>query len=133
MRVIARQERPHPGAQLSLFEEHDGYRYQIFLTNTPTGAGGSLALLEARHRTHARVEDRIRTGKDTVLTHFPTRQYRINQTRLMLAAAGINLIAATRLLAFHGPAAALSRLEPKRFAVPVLARRHAPGTHRTPT
>ena len=26
MRVIARRERPHPGAQLSLFEEADGWR-----------------------------------------------------------------------------------------------------------
>ncbi len=28
MRVIVRRERPHPGAQLSLFEERDGWRYQ---------------------------------------------------------------------------------------------------------
>src|SRR5215217_3561337 len=37
MRVIVRRERPHPGAQLSLFEEHDGYRYQAFATNTGRG------------------------------------------------------------------------------------------------
>ena len=47
MRVIVRRERPHPGAQLSLFEEHDGWRYQAFVTNT---AVGQLAFLEARHR-----------------------------------------------------------------------------------
>jgi hypothetical protein len=47
MRLIARRERPHPGAQLSLFEETDGWRYQGFVTNTPTG---QLAFLEARHR-----------------------------------------------------------------------------------
>jgi Transposase DDE domain group 1 len=33
MRVIVRREHPHPGAQLSLFEAHDGYRYQAFATN----------------------------------------------------------------------------------------------------
>ena len=44
-------ERPHPGAQLSLFEEADGYRYQVVATNTGVG---QLAFLEARHRTHAR-------------------------------------------------------------------------------
>jgi hypothetical protein len=62
MRVIVRRERPHPGAQLSLFEERDGWRYQAFVTNTKTG---QLAFLEARHRAHARVEDRIRHAKDT--------------------------------------------------------------------
>ncbi len=46
MRVIVRRERPHPGAQLSLFEETDGWRYQAFATNTSTG---QLAFLEARH------------------------------------------------------------------------------------
>ena len=46
MRVIVRRERPHPGAQLSLFEERDGWRYQAFVTNTSTG---QLAFLEARH------------------------------------------------------------------------------------
>src|SRR3954468_17750126 len=28
MRVLVRRERPHPGAQLSLMEAHDGWRYQ---------------------------------------------------------------------------------------------------------
>ncbi|MFE9207620.1 IS1380 family transposase, partial [Micromonospora sp. NPDC007230] len=55
MRVIVRRERPHPGAQLSLFEERDGWRYTAFVTNTAVGA---LQWLEARHRAHARVEDR---------------------------------------------------------------------------
>jgi hypothetical protein len=47
MRVIVRRERPHPGAQLSLFEQADGYRYQAFVTNTTTG---QLPFLEGRHR-----------------------------------------------------------------------------------
>lgn len=64
MRVIVRREHPHPGAQLSLFEEADGWRYQAFVTNTETGQVG---FLEARHRAHARVEDRIRVAKDSGL------------------------------------------------------------------
>jgi hypothetical protein len=56
MRVIVRRERPHPGAQLTLFETRDGWRYTAFVTGTPVGA---LQWLEARHRAHARVEDRI--------------------------------------------------------------------------
>jgi hypothetical protein len=26
MRVLVRRERPHPGAQISMFEAHDGWR-----------------------------------------------------------------------------------------------------------
>ena len=47
MRVIIRRERPHPGAQLSLLEETDSWRYQAFATNTRVG---QLAFLEARHQ-----------------------------------------------------------------------------------
>jgi hypothetical protein len=68
-RVIVRRERPHPGAQLDAFEERDGYRYTAFATDT---AFGQLAHLDGRHRAHARVEDRIRTAKDTGLNHFPS-------------------------------------------------------------
>ena len=35
MRVFARRERPHPGAQLSLFEAADGWRYSLWVTNLP--------------------------------------------------------------------------------------------------
>jgi hypothetical protein len=56
LRIICRREKPHPGAQLSLFEEADGWRYQLLATNTP---GSNAQFLEARHRPHARVEDSI--------------------------------------------------------------------------
>ena len=59
MRVLVRRERPHPGAQLSVFEAHDGWRYQCLATDTQQG---QFAFLEARHRAHARVEDKIRTA-----------------------------------------------------------------------
>jgi hypothetical protein len=35
MRVFARRERPHPGAQLTLFETADGWRYTLWATNLP--------------------------------------------------------------------------------------------------
>ena len=102
MRVIVRRERPHPGAQLSLFEQADGWRYQAFVTNTTTG---QLAFLEARHRAHARVEDRIRHAKDTGLGRFPSRDYRINQAWLAAVAIAVDLTAWLRLLALSGPMA----------------------------
>jgi len=110
MRVIVRRERPHPGAQLSLFEEADGWRYQAFVTNTGVG---QLAFLEARHRAHARVEDRIRHAKDSGLGRFPSREFAINSTWLLLTGIAADLIAWTRLLALTGDAAVLASCEPK--------------------
>ena len=54
MRVIARKERPHPGAQLRI-TDIDGHRVTCFATSTK---GGQLADLELRHRRRARCEDR---------------------------------------------------------------------------
>jgi hypothetical protein len=107
MRVIVRRERPHPGAQLCVFEEHDGYRYQAFVTNTATG---QLAFLEARHRAHARVEDRIRHAKDTGLGRFPSRDFAINTAWMTAVAIAADLVAWLRLLALTGP---LATAEPK--------------------
>ena len=68
-----RRERPHPGAQLR-FTDADGWRFQVFLTDTGRGAlAHRLAGLEVRHRGHARVEDRIRAAKATGLLNFPCR------------------------------------------------------------
>jgi hypothetical protein len=75
MRLFARRERPHPGAKLSLFEHEDGYRYQLWVTNLPDttkGWRGKNAYIDAAHRVHARVEDAIRTGKDTGIGRFPS-------------------------------------------------------------
>lgn len=110
MRVIVRRERPHPGAQLSLFEEADGYRYQAFVTNTKIG---QLAFLEARHRAHARVEDHIRHAKDTGLGRFPSREFAINTAWLGCVMLAADLVAWTRLLALHGDATVLASCEPK--------------------
>jgi len=110
MRIIVRRERPHPGAQLSLFEEADGWRYQAIATNTKVG---QLAFLEARHRAHARVEDRIRHAKDSGLGRFPSREFTINQAWLTAVTIAADLIAWTRLLALTGNAAVLATCEPK--------------------
>jgi hypothetical protein len=42
MRVFARRERPHPGAQLTLFEAADGWRYSLWATNRPADTKGWL-------------------------------------------------------------------------------------------
>jgi len=109
MRVVVRRELPHPGATLDAFEIRDGYRYQAFTTNTRRG---QLAFLEARHRAHARVEDRIRTGKDTGLGHLPSRHENINGVWVELALIAADLLAlAQSMLLTTDPE--LHRAEPK--------------------
>ncbi|MEH1130784.1 IS1380 family transposase [Micromonospora sp. CPCC 206061] len=108
-RVIVRRERPHPGAQLSLFEERDGWRYTAIVTNTQIGA---LQWLEVRHRAHARVEDRIRCAKDTGLRRLPSREFAINQAWCVAAAIAADLIAWLQLHALDGE---LATAEPKRL------------------
>jgi hypothetical protein len=106
MRVIVRRERPHPGAQLS-FTDIDGWRFQAFATDT---AAGQLAHLDARHRGHATVEDRIRCGKHTGLGRFPSRLFAINAVWLELAMTACDLIAWTQTILLDGD---LARCEPK--------------------
>jgi hypothetical protein len=106
-RVIVRRERPHPGAQLDAFEEADGWRYTAFATDTPVG---QLAALDARHRAHARVEDRIRCAKSTGMDHFPSRAFAINSAWLTVVMLAVDLIAWTQHLLLHGH---LAKAEPK--------------------
>jgi hypothetical protein len=110
MRVIVRRERPHPGAQLDAFEERDGYRYQAVCTNTPSG---SIQFLEARHRAHARVEDRIRCGKDTGIGRFPSRVQAINAAWLETSLIAMDLLAWAQTMLLDDPE--LARAEPKKL------------------
>jgi hypothetical protein len=110
-RFVVRRERPHPGAQLSLFDTIEGWRHQVVATDTPPGTG-SIQFLEARHRAHARVEDRIRCGKTTGFGRFPSRVFAINQAWLQLALTGIDLLAWTQTLLLDGD---LAKAEPKKL------------------
>jgi hypothetical protein len=121
MRVIARRERPHPGAQLRL-TDHNGWRITCFATNTPkakNGPGWTLAALEVRHRQRARCEDRIRGLKDTGLRNLPFHDYAKNRIWLEIVALAADLLAWTQTLAFdeHQPA---RRWEPKRLRFRIL-------------
>jgi hypothetical protein len=113
MRVFARRERPHPGAQLSLFEAADGWRYSLWVTNLPqrtSGWRGQLAYIDAAHRVHARVEDCVRTGKDTGIGKLPSCSFALNQAWLAAALIAATLLAWLRLLALDGN---LAKAEPK--------------------
>ena len=108
MRVIARKERPHPGAQLRI-TDIDGHRFTCFATSTK---GGQLADLELRHRRRARCEDRIRNAKDTGLRNLPLHGYAQNQIWCEIVALACELLAWMAMLALPGSA---RRWEPKRL------------------
>ena len=118
MRVIARRERPHPGAQLRL-TDHNGWRITCFATNT-RGPGWTLAALEIRHRQRARCEDRIRALKDTGLRNLPFHEYAKNQIWVEVTALAADLLAWTQTLAFS-QAEPARRWEPKRLRFRLLA------------
>lgn len=107
-RVRVRRERPHPGAQLDLIEQRDGYRCTGIATDT---RAGQHAFLDARHRAHARVEDRIRTGCDTGLGRFPSRTFAINAAWLTATMIANDLLAFAQTLLLHDTP--LARAEPK--------------------
>lgn len=107
LRVIVRREPIPVGMQVSLLEQHDGYRYQLLATNT---AGGQLQRLEARHRVHARVEDGVRTAKATGLRRMPSKSWSINQAWCQVVTLAVDLLAWLRHLTLDGD---LSRAEPK--------------------
>ena len=120
MRVLARRERPHPGAQLSLFEAADGWRYSLWVTNLPAatrGWRGQCAYIDAAHRVHARVEDVIRTGRDTGLGHFPSHDYGLNKAWLDAAMTASILLSWLKFLTLDGD---LARAEPKTLRYRVL-------------
>src|SRR4051794_12301419 len=117
MRVIARKERPHPGAQLRITDV-DGHRVTAFATNTKPGGrsggrGTQLADLELRHRRRARCEDRIRVAKDTGLTNLPLHGFDANRIWCALVTLATEITAWMQLLTLTGHDA--RRWEPKRL------------------
>lgn len=114
MRIIARRERPHPGAQLRL-TDHDGWRITLFATNT---VGRRIAALELRHRMRARAEDRIRSLKDSGLRNLPLHEFAKNVIWLELVQLAAELLTWTQTLAFPGTIARF--WEPKRLRLRVL-------------
>jgi hypothetical protein len=107
-RLIVRRERPHPGAQFTIFDEH-GYRHTCFLTDQDDN---DLAALELRHRGRARVEDSIRAGKDTGMRNLPHHAFEHNQTWLELSLVAQDLLIWMKLVCLDGE---LATAEPKRL------------------
>jgi hypothetical protein len=107
-RLIVRRERPHPGAQLSAFDCEAGYRHTAFITDQN---GADIAVLELRHHRRARVEDAIRTGKETGMRHMPFAAFEHNAAWLEVSLTAQALLRWAGRLCLDGE---LSLAEPKR-------------------
>jgi hypothetical protein len=105
-RMRCRREDAHPGAQRR-FTDHDGHRFQVFLTDQPDP---ELTCLELRHRQRARVEDRIRAANATGLRNLPFDRWRRNQVWLELVLAAQDRTCWAQALLLDGELAAA---EPK--------------------
>ncbi len=112
-RLICRRERAHPGAQLS-FTDHDGHRFQVFLTDQDDP---EIARLELRQRQRAHAEDHIRDDKDTGLRKLPFKDFQMNQVWVYLVLIAHDLMSWTKTLLLDGP---LATACPKRLRYTIL-------------
>ena len=106
-RLIVRRERPHPGAQLSLFDTIEGFRHTAFITNT---AGYDIAALELRQRQRARAENVIRDAKATGLANLPFDDIVNNDVWMQLCFTANDLLAWAQAIGCVGQ---LRRATPK--------------------
>jgi hypothetical protein len=107
-RLICRRERPHPGAQLSVFDCEAGYRHTAFITDQDDA---DIAALELRHRRRARVEDAIRVGKEIGMRKMPFAAFAHNEAWLEISLLAQALLRWAALLCLTGE---LALAEPKR-------------------
>jgi DDE family transposase len=98
MRVFARRT-PRPVGKQAKLGEHPDFEYGAFVTNT---AGGQVQFLDARHRTQAHVEDRVKQLKACGARNLPSIDYHRNTAWLQLAALATSLTAWLRHLALDG-------------------------------
>lgn len=106
-RLIVRRERPHPGAQLSLFDTIEGFRHTAFITNT---TAYNIAALELRQRQRARAENVIRDAKATGLANLPFDDIVNNDVWMQLCFTANDLLAWAQAIGCVGQ---LRRATPK--------------------
>jgi Transposase DDE domain group 1 len=111
-RIIVRREKPHPGAQLRLWD-HDGWRHQVLLTNST----GNARRLELRHRRHAQVENRIKNLKDCGLERMPFTAFTANAAWMEMVLAAADLLTWSQQLLLTG---ALAVAEPRTLRYRIL-------------
>jgi hypothetical protein len=107
LRLIARRVRPsrRQAKKLTAFEQTTGWKYTITATNITrmNGVAGSHQpqWLDALHRCHASVEDRVRTNKAMGLRNLPSQSWDVNRGWMLTANLASDIDAWTRLLGLH--------------------------------
>lgn len=107
LRLIVRRTKPSArhAKNLTALEKRTGWRYAIVATNITRiwGVPGSHQpqWLDALHRAHAGVEDRVRTNKAMGLRNLPSKSWTVNQGWVLAANIAADLDAWTRLLGLH--------------------------------
>ena len=126
-RVIVRRV-PRPAGEQPRLGEHPQWRYGAFTTNTPTG---QTQWLDARHRTQAHIEDKMKELKACGAENLPSTDWHRNSAWLQLAALACTLNGWLRHLALDGD---LAKAEPKGLRYRLLgapARHAVHARHRT--
>jgi hypothetical protein len=107
MRLIVRRVRPsgRHTENLTDFEKKTGWKYSITATNITKlwGVAGShqVQWIDALHRHHAVVEDRVRTNKAMGLHNLPAKAWTSNRGWMLAANVAADLDAWLRLLVLH--------------------------------
>ncbi|MET8130013.1 IS1380 family transposase [Streptomyces sp. NPDC005065] len=107
MRLVVRRVRPSRRQlkKLTAFEQHTGWRYSITATNIRhmghIAGTHQVQFLDALHRDHAEVEDRVRTAKAMGLANLPSKSWETNASWILTANLAADLDAWLRLLTLH--------------------------------
>ena len=107
LRLLVRRTKPSArhAKNLTALEKRTGWRYAIVATNITRIAGvpGSHQpqWIDALHRSHATVEDRVRTNKAMGLRNLPSKSWTVNRGWVLAANIAADITAWTRLLGLH--------------------------------
>src|ERR1022692_221118 len=109
LRWIVRRTKPSRRQlkKLTAFERATGWRYAIVCTNIPaTGIGGVPGshhpqFTDVLHRSHATVEDRVRTSKAMGLRNLPSKNWTVNCGWVLASNIAADLSAWCRLLGLY--------------------------------
>lgn len=110
LRLIVRRVRPsgRHAKNLTALEKRTGWKYAITATNIGRmwGIGGSHhpQWLDALHRQHAVVEDRVRCDKAMGLSNLPSHSWQVNRAWMLTANIAHDLDTWLRLLTLHDDA-----------------------------
>ncbi|HKT00124.1 MAG TPA: IS1380 family transposase, partial [Rugosimonospora sp.] len=102
LRLITRRTKPaaRHKARLTALERATGWRYAIVATNITRmwGIAGSHhpQWIDAVHRSHATVEDRVRTNKAMGLHNLPSKSWTVNRGWVLAANLAADISAWTR-------------------------------------